>query len=319
MTRMQMSARAARLIGLMVMVAAVGFAVAVLAREGGALLKESIRLNPLAVAASCAVVWAGMLLAVVLWRRIAIGFGIRQPAATDLRFYAYSALGVVLPGSIWPLVGRAVLYQRVGESPLSVTAATVVEACITGAAAMAVYAVGVMLQPNSGLLAQPVLGVVAAVAALVMISPPVFNRLSNALLRRAGQPVGAVPIRLHAGELLIWWMIACLVILIAGVALYLLLNSLVDAPLELLGRLIVAWAAATVVGSLLFWMPATSLLRDGALVLALTPALGAAAILFAVLARVWSIATLLLFAAVIWLWFDSPPARRIRRSGLINP
>jgi hypothetical protein len=89
--------------------------------------------------------------------------------------------------------------------------------------------------------------------------------------------------------------------------------------LELLGRLIVAWAAATVVGSLLFWMPATSLLRDGALVLALTPALGAAAILFAVLARVWSIATLLLFAAVIWLWFDSPPARRIRRSGLINP
>ena len=68
-----------------------------------------------------------------------------------------------------------------------------------------------------------------------------------------------------------------------------------------------AWAAAAAVGNLLFWLPATSLLRDGALILALTPALPMpVAVLFAVLARVWSIGALLALAGLTWLFLDSP-------------
>jgi hypothetical protein len=67
-------------------------------------------------------------------------------------------------------------------------------------------------------------------------------------------------------------------------------------------------------------LPGTSLLRDGLLVLALTPTLALpVAILFAVLSRFWSIGALLISVGLTWLVLDLPTwlsRQRKRRGGL---
>ena len=99
----------------------------ILVREGAALAKQSFQLNLPMVALSVVVSYGGLLLAVVVWHRILASFGIHHPFRANWRIYSYSVVGVALPGSIWPLAGRTILYQRLGESPLRVAATTVVE------------------------------------------------------------------------------------------------------------------------------------------------------------------------------------------------
>ncbi len=90
-----------------------------------------------------------------------------------------------------------------------------------------------------------------------------------------------------------------------GCALFVLLSSVTFVPVSVLGQLIAAWAAAVAVGNLFFWLPATFLLRDGALVVAVSGSVTLPiAVLFAVLTRVWMIASTLLLAGLIWIIFD---------------
>jgi len=297
----------ARTLSLALVVLVVVAATTILFREGATLSKQSFQIHLPMVALSTLVSYGGLLLAVVVWHRILAGFGIHHPFRADLRIYNYSVIGVALPGSIWPLAGRTIFYQQLGESPLRVASATVVEAFVIGVAAMAVYAAGVILQPGTSLWTRPEIGAGTAVLAVVLICPPIFNRLSRALQRRSKRVAEPVQVNFRAVDLLGWLGVESVMIVIGGIALFLLLTSLVVTPPELLLRLIVAWAAASAAGNLFFWLPATSLLRDGALILALTPALPMPlAILFAVLARVWSIGALLILAGLTWLWLDSP-------------
>jgi len=293
--------------GLILAALVAGAAVIILAREGAALSKHSFQLNLPMVALSVAVSYGGLLLAIIVWHRILASFGIHHPFRMNWRIYSYSVVGVALPGSIWPLAGRTILYQRLGESPLRVAAATVVESAMIGVAAMSVYAAGVLLQPGTSLWARPGTGVIAAVIALILMCPPVFNWLSRGLQKRSKQLGEPVLVNYRAVDLVAWLVAESAMVVIGGVSLFLLLGSLGPMPPELLPRLIVAWAAAAAVGNLLFWLPATSLLRDGALILALTPALPTSvAIMFAVLARVWSIGALLALAGLTWLLLDGP-------------
>jgi hypothetical protein len=143
--------------------------------------------------------------------------------------------------------------------------------------------------------------------AVVLMYPPIFNRASNWFLRHTRRVAEPIPVNVRLRELVWWVLVESVVVGIGGVALFFLLSSLVPVPGQTLLPLVAAWAAASAAGNLFFWLPATSFVRDGALILALTPALPTSiAILFAVLVRVWMIACLLLLAGVIWLWLDCP-------------
>jgi len=298
-----------------VMFAAAGVALLVVWRQGSELLQAGIRLNIPLVVLSFAVECAGLLIAVPLWRRILTYYGIHQRWQDDLRLYCYSALGAVLPGSIWTIASRSILYQRLGCSGARVAAAGVIEALLIGVAATGVYGAISILHPGMGFWRQPAIGTAVLVLALVLLHPRMFNRIGAEVIARTGRAQGQAipPFRLRS--LLTWVMLEALMVVIGGTALFILLLSFIGVRADVWVQVVAAWAAASVAGNLFFWLPGTAILRDGVLVLAVRPSLNLpTAVLFAVLARAWSFISLLIVAALIWLLFDSPLRIRQRTS-----
>lgn len=299
--------RLVRLIAPCLMVAAVGMALYAVWTQGDHLLRSGIRLRLPLVALSFVVECIGLLIAVPLWRRLLAHYGIRQRWQDDLRLYCYSALGAVLPGSIWTIAGRSALYQRLGCSGARVAVAGVIEALLMGIAALAVYGILLIGYPTALFWERPALGAGILVVALIVLHPTVFGRISNWVLARTDQVDRSVATQFRVRDLLVWVLLEAIVVMTGGTALFILLLSLVDVRANLWGSIVAAWAAGVVAGNLFFWLPGTAIVRDGVLVLAVQTSLTLpTAILFAVLARAWSIASLLVVAFLMWLLFDSP-------------
>jgi len=65
-------------------------------------------------------------------------------------------------------------------------------------------------------------------------------------------------------------------------------------------------------GNLFFWIPATSIIRDGAMTFILMQFLPASvAILFVLLVRVWTIGSILMVTALAWLLLRRSPAQSV--------
>jgi hypothetical protein len=297
--------RLLKLVTFALMGAAIIAALVVLVRGGLDLARQSIRVNVPLLLLSFLVQCSGLLITIPIWRQMLLSFDCHTTARHHTRIYCYSMLGVILPGGIWPMASRSILYKRLGVDSVMVAAASVVEALVIGIASMAVYATYLIIDPGTGLLRRPEIGIGIALLALLLLYPPIFDRLANQALkwRRAGENASVVHFR--ARQLLFWLLLEAVVVVIGGVALFVLLSSMMAVPVAALTKLVGAWAATVAVGNLFFWLPATSLLRDGVLVFALAAIIGLpVAVLFAVLARVWSVASMLLLAGVIWLALD---------------
>jgi hypothetical protein len=297
------------------MLAAVGVSVFLAWTQGAQLLQQGIRLSLPLVILSFAVECAGLFIAVPIWRRVLSGYGIHHLWRDDLRLYCYGALGAVLPGSIWTIAGRSVLYQRLGDSSVRVAAASVMEALLIGVAATGVYGTTLLIHPETSIWQQPVLGMVVVAFALVLLHPRIFNRISTEILTRTGSACedASIP-AFRTRDLLTWIILDGGMVVIGGTALFILLLSLIAVGTDVWVLVVAAWAAASIAGNLFFWLPGTAILRDGALVLAVAPSLGLpTAVLFAVLAHAWSIISLLVVAGLIWLILDLPSwSRRYR-------
>jgi len=307
--------RLGRLAAPCLMVVAAGVALYMLWTQGGHLLQSGIRLSPLLVALSFSAECIGLLIAVPLWRRLLAHYGIRQRWQDDLRLYCYSALGAVLPGSIWTIAGRSALYQRLGCSGARVAVAGVIEALLIGVAAIVVFGMLLIGHPGMGFWQRPELGAGVLAVALILLHPAVFGSISKRVLSRTDHVDRPVDSPLRVRELLVWVLLEAIVVVIGGTALFILLLSLVDVRADVWVPVVAAWAVGVVAGNLFFWLPGPAIVRDGMLVLAVQTSLTLpTAILFAVLARVWSIASLLVVAFLIWLLFDSPLATHRCRS-----
>jgi hypothetical protein len=294
------------------MLTAVGVALFYAWKQSHQLLQQGIRLSLPLVFLSFAVECAGLFIAVPVWRRVLSGYGIHHPWRDDLRLYCYGALGAVLPGSIWTIAGRSVLYQRLGDSGVRVAAAGVIEALLIGVAATGVYGATLIIRPETSLWQQPELGIVFVVLALVLLHPRVFNRIGTEILAHTGQVHADVPIPIFCTrDLLTWIILEGIMVVIGGTALFILLLSLTTVGADVWVPVVAAWAAASIAGNLFFWFPGTAILRDGALVLAVAPSLTLpTAILFALLAHAWSIISLLVVAGLVWLVLDLPSRGR---------
>ncbi|HET7091214.1 MAG TPA: hypothetical protein VFL17_21480 [Anaerolineae bacterium] len=293
---------------------ALGVAILSFVREGSDLLRQPIQLNIPLVLLSLLIASSGLLIAIHTWRRILAGYGVRQPIRHDLRIYSYSALGLILPGGIWAIVGRSAFYRRLGVSGLRIATASVVETFVIGVAAMGVYAVSVIVRPDLSFWQRPEIGLGFSLLVLLLIHPRVFNRLSGWMLRRSKRGEAILLVEFGLAELVGWICLESVVVLIGGLAWFVLLTSLIAVPGTVLVQMISAWAAALAVGSLFFWLPGTAFLRDGAMIVALTPSLPmSVAVIFVLIVRIWSIASLLIIAGAVWLLLDRP--HRAARGG----
>lgn len=120
-------------------------------------------------------------------------------------------------------------------------------------------------------------------------------------------------------DLVIWVSVEIIILLIGGMAMFVLLASLTDVSLSMLIPVIASWAVAVAVGNLFFWLPGTPVLRDGAMILALTPSLILpVAVAFVLLVRLWSLASLLLLAGLVWVTLDLPTRLRKKAKTTIS-
>lgn len=293
------------------LVLAVSAVVWVLASGTAELLKQPIRLKIPLVFLSFLVANCGLVITVVVWRQILACHDVRQSLRDDWRIYCYSALGVALPGGIWRIVGRVASYQRLGVDSLRVATASVVEAFVTGIAAMAIYAVSLIVRPDISLWKRPEISCVFLLLVLFFLHPRVFSRASAWILKRSRGAGGPVVIDIRARQLASWIGLDALVVFIGGIALFILLNSIIVVPNGVFIQLIAGWSAAVAVGNLFFWVPGTFVLSDGSLVLALSSSVPIpVAVLFALLVRIWSLASLLIVAGFSWLLLDFPHQRK---------
>jgi hypothetical protein len=296
-----------QLIGIVISFLFVGAAIFVLIRDGVNLKAASFRLHPGWLLLSFIVECSGLLFAVPVWRQIMGRFNSRLSYYKDFRIYCYSMLGVAIPGRLWSVAGRAALYKRESISGMTVAVASFVELLVTGLAAFVLFGLTTAVSPATDLWQNPTVALLSTLFAIILIQPPLFNRLIAWLLSRSSQN-NETAVKLNYKDLAVWLGAETVVIMIGGTAVYILLYSLTPVPITLLPSIISAWAMAIVVGTLFFWVPGP-VIRDGMMTLVLTQVLPTAtAVLFVLLVRVWTIASILLLAALIWLIpHNSPP------------
>jgi len=263
-------------------------------RLGDTSLRETLRFRPMPFAASWVVQTVGWLVMVGAWRSMLGQEGAAVSPVRHLRAHSYSGLTQVLPGSLWTPVSRVALYRQEGVATLTVSAAVVVEWLLVGLAGLLLYGVSLpwSQRASAGSLAWLVLvGLLAA----VLLYPPNFARALGWAARRLDTQ--AVPVVPGPLRLLAWFCAEVVVLTLAGVSLYFVMLAV--GPRASLADAMAAFGLAMAIANLLAWLPATSVLREGAFVLVLTPFYGSVVVAVAVTVvwRIWVVIAQLSWAA----------------------
>lgn len=282
-------------------------AVILFIRDSRAVLAQNVRFDFRYLIVSFFLQWGGYGIALVIWRRIIAAFGIRLPFGIDFKYYIYSSVGWVVPGAIWPFLMRPALYQRRHSSTLAVIAGTLIETITMGMGAFALYTGITVVVPSLSLWQNPVIGVILLAGLIALLHPKVFNSILAFVYQKTSKknapPAGAYSYR----EILLWTAAQAVVILIGGISEYFLLKSFTAAPPEWILTVVTAWAVATAAGNLVFAFPGASVIKDGAMALILATILPVpVAVLFVLIARVWSMFFILLGAGITWVIIDLP-------------
>jgi hypothetical protein len=299
--------------------AMVGYIIFILVRDGGKLLEQQIHFKPAFLVLSFIIECSGLLIAIPVWRNILSSYGVRQSPHDDVRIYCYSALALVLPGGIWSIVSRSALYQRLGERSVSVATASLVETLVSGVASAGLYFLTTTLHPEISLWKNPGVGVIFFVLILLLLRPNIFNRMVNWALKRANRKEFYPEVGFGFWKTATWVGLEVFVLVIGGLAVFTLLASMTNVSDSMLIPVIATWAAGSAAGSFFFWLPGTPVLRDGAMILILTPGLSLpVAVASVLLIRLWSLASLLLLAGLVWVIFDLPVWLKKRPKTIIS-
>jgi glycosyltransferase 2 family protein len=164
--------------------AAIGLAAYAVASDGRRVWSAMHAIGLPAAGAALASGLAALVMTAQLWRQLLASLGSPLPAGPAARILFIGQLGKYLPGSVWPVLAQMELgrsYQVPRARSASASALMILLTLITG------LLTGLAVLPFAGpvpyrwaLLAVPVL--------LVVLYPPVLNRLMGLLLRLVRQP-----------------------------------------------------------------------------------------------------------------------------------
>jgi hypothetical protein len=272
----------------------------VLWRDGHKLSQEIEQVHYGLLSFSFVIEVTGWLLAVFVWQRVVSRFDVRVPWREHLRIYAYSMLGVAVPGRIWAVAGRVALYERQGVPRLRIVVASMIEYLLIGLAGLLVFGLVAGVSQGGLIWERPIIAAILVVMALLLVQPPLFNRLSAWLLQRS-QRLEALPRPMQYRDLMLWLGLESVVILIGGVAVYVLFSSLSTPSPGYFVPIMSAWAAAAIAGNLFFWIPGP-VIRDGFMMAILAQIMPTSlAVLFVLIVRVWTVASILTLVGLVWL------------------
>lgn len=253
--------------------------------------------DPLLLAVSCLLLFAGYAFSAAVWGLMVRDLGGPRLGGWEaIRLFMIANLGRYVPGKLWQIAGLAALARARGVPAATATGAAVLGQGIALVAASAVGLGAVLAGPPELATWAPWAAGALAVAVGVGLLPPVFRPVASLWFRLARQDEPELLGSVHA---LRWLLLYALNWVLYALAFAVLARSLgVGAPLVPLAS---AFAAAYVLGYLMIFAPAGVGVREGFMVALLTPWIGAAPSgALAVVARVWTTAVEVIPAAVFW-------------------
>ena len=263
---------------------------------------------------SCLVLVGGYVLSAVLWGRIVQDLGgPALPARTSVRLFMVANLGRYVPGKVWQIAGLAYMAKGEGISASVATGAAVLGQGVALLAATLI-GVGALFGPNElwRVLGWPgsAVGLGLAVGIIGVVSiPRLFQRIVAGWFRLTRSEL---PQELSQGRNfgLRWLVLYILNWGIYCVAFWLLYLSFGEWRTFM--QLGPAFAAAYVAGYLAVFAPAGAGIREGFLVVLLQPVMAReAAVVFAVIARLWTTTLELIPALILSVWRE-PSGRQNR-------
>lgn len=269
------------------------------------------RLSAPSVLAAMAAVFAGIYGTFLSWRAGLTDLGVRLHVVGGMRVFFLGQLGKYLPGSIWP----AVTQMRLGRDyqvPQRASGAAVVVFMLMVIGTGLLVGVPVIPLLGAGAADEYHWLVLVLPLAMVLVAPPVLNRLIALALRVARRPPLPAPLSFGGILRVAGWSIGAW--LLYGVQVFVLARQLgADGGWLLLLQCTGAFAVAFASGPLLLVVPAGAGVREAALLLLLGPTITAPrAAVIAVVSRLLFIVGDLAWggAAVLAARFTSSKAGR---------
>lgn len=249
-------------------------------------------IHPLPLALSALAFLLFYLLQGGAWWLLLRGFDLSSSFARASATWGRSILARYVPGNVFMFLGRAWMSHRQGLDVARVSAAMVYEQALGLASALLTVA---LLLPfwhyHRGGMALALLAVPVLVA---LMHPRVFTPIATRVLRLLKrEPLGAVLPFVQVLGLLGYYVVSWLV---AGLAAWLLANSVTGVGVAALPVTVAAYAFAYVVGMAAFVMPSGLGVREAVLAASLAARLpGGVALAWALLLRLWQTLVELLY------------------------
>lgn len=203
------------------------------------------RIHPADLGLFALVYGANLAIAIGVWGLILGSVSGCRRWFEHLRIYCITTITRRLPGTFWYLLGRVVLYERLGVARGLTAVAGGLEFVAMILAGVLVTLVTWPLVLGGTSLDPRLLLATLAVCAL-LLNPP----LVRYLVRRFGRAGGAAPVRYR--QVLLWVGIFALIWAIGGVQLYVIVRAVTPLPLAALPAMIGAWTATGVVATIFF-------------------------------------------------------------------
>jgi uncharacterized membrane protein YbhN (UPF0104 family) len=259
-------------------------------------------------------------LEVSIWQRTMRRVGGELSYEQSVRIWFASMLVRYIPGNVWQPLGMTVLAQEAGVRPgITLTSIALYQAIhllsiapIAAAYLILTRNVGVLnLYLENAALPLAVVGVIP-VAAFV-INPPWLVRAINFALTRMGRE--AITSSLGRSALLSLMLRALVNWSLWGGAFAALLFAFqpmtLSARIDLLPHLMAGYAMGYAIGFLSFLTPGGLAVREGALILLLTPVVGAVISVTAIAMRVWQVTWEVIVATSVAIFFRARRGRQV--------
>jgi len=237
-------------------------------------------------------------LGAVCWRFILRGLGERLPVFRCLVIMTITQVGKYAPGKVWFTLGRMSLAKREGIPEAKTLVSVAIEIGFALLAALVLLALAVLSQVVQGAgfewYVYALFGLIPV--CLVILYPPVFNRLLRLGLTRLKRPV--FEIKLSYLQLLALTGLYMLDWFVQGVASFILIRSFYAVPLARLPILVGAYAVAWICGFIVLVVPAGIGVKELVYGAVTKGTLGAFSNLSGVVERVWMTSSELLMALI---------------------
>ncbi|MDO4899371.1 lysylphosphatidylglycerol synthase domain-containing protein [Actinomyces sp.] len=228
-------------------------------------------MSPLLLLGSLLAGFIYVLMTMLAWRVLLADMGTILPLTAAFRVFFVSQLGKYLPGGVWNVLAAAELgadHDIPRRRSLSVMVVTVIVSIVTGAA----LAVAVMPFASEQLRNSYGWVTWTLPVFIILLLPPVLNRLLALIFRLTGRPALEHPVSWSGiGACTAWTLVAWTV---AGLQVWLLaIGTGMTASAGTLALCIGGYAMAWTVGFLIVFVPAGAGVREGVLGLVLAGSL----------------------------------------------